>query len=207
MNADNGESTVRKMGDEKSASDTDLIGMGTISDGSEGGVRIDSAGNREQEDSFDNDGLEDVGMEDINLDEDLDVELDELLEIEKETPEDDFVVDEHPGILNTFTYASPTLPAPFYPPGLNIPSSKLRSQRIDDGIDQLFDQAFDHGNQDDEDIDIFEGILPAIMGIPVIMTEALLTDGELLLYGDPILKKYRCKMPSTLRTCWSSFLI
>jgi hypothetical protein len=135
------------------------------------------------------DSLDDVIMENV--------ELEELLEMEKDNAEQDSILDpastNDSASLNTDTAPST---APFYPPGLILPTPGSALELPFDAVDYFGDYS-----EDCCDIE------PNVMGVPVLMTTAELSQGELWLYGEQYLAQYRCRNPSPLRICWTSIWV
>lgn len=136
------------------------------------------------------DSIDDVTMEEV--------ELEELLELEKDNAEQDLILGppstNDPAIIKTDSAPST---APFYPPGLIIPNSSSAFEL----------KPFDTFDDFTEYSEVFWDIEPNIIGVPVLMSAAELSQGELWLYGEQYLAQYRCRSPSPLRICWTSIWV
>lgn len=150
--------------------------------------------------------LAETGAASIDYDDSMDdtimkdLKLEELLELEKDNldVDQDSITDppstNNPEIIKNDSAPSKT---PFYPPGLILPTSGSAlglkpSETLDD---------FGEYSEDICDIE------PNIMGVPVLMSAAELSQGELWLYEEQHLAQYRCRSPSPLRICWTSIWV
>ena len=128
------------------------------------------------------------------------VDMEHLLLLEKESIGTEHNLGDDPPITSNssiiMTDNAPTT-APFNPPGLILPtSSSILELKPSNPLD---DCGLINSNLIYTEANI--------MGIPVLLRTAELTQGELWLYGERSLALYRCKSPSPLRISWTSIYV